>query len=298
MPWILLALLSHISWGTANIADKYIIGNRVKNVYVYQFWLHSLGALSVFALPFFVYTIPDLKSILWLTLAGVMYVIGVVWYFKGLAVDEVSRINIWWNLIPVFCLLIGGFWLHEWPNQGQLIAMAVLLVGSIVGTVHYQRGQKFFSPGFIWITLASLEFSFHAVINRFVSATVPLSFIFIYLNFVRWVTSLFFFLNPSFRRDLVVETKKLSVSTTFWVIVAVTVDYLGILFNQWALKYGQAALVLSIEGFQALFVFFVSTSMAKWRPELLSENIDRKNMTVKIVAVILIILGIIILAKS
>ena len=299
MSWIFLALGSCISWGIANIADKYIIGNRVKNIYVFLLWSYFFGAIiSVFAIPFIEFKLPDLQTMIFLTIAGVIYTIGTIWYFKALEIDEVSRINIWWNLVPVFTLLVGWLAINELPNQVQLLAMAILIVGSIIASVKFTKGQKLISPGLWWIIAASLEFSIYLIIIRFVSASASPAFIFIYTNIIQFFTVLFFFWRKSFREAFVIDTKKLTVSVALWVMAAMGIDHLGTFFNQLAVKQGPAALVSSLVGFQTLFVFFSSILITRWKPDSLNETVDRKNLTVKFAAVIFVVIGIFILAQS
>ena len=131
--------------------------------------------------------LPEAGSLFWLTVAGVSYSFSIIWYLKALSVDEVSRINIWWNIIPLFSLVAGGLVLHEWPNFRQYLAMSFLLVGSIVASVQWKKNQKIISPGLGWIILGWLEFSFYGIVIRLVSATTPVWFIFVYINCIRLI---------------------------------------------------------------------------------------------------------------
>lgn len=299
MSWIFLALGSCVAWGLANLADKYIIGNRVKNIYVFLLWSYVLGAVISGIAAFFIpLELPNTRALIWLTIAGVIYTIGTVWYFKALEIDEVSRINIWWNLAPVFTLLVGWLAINELPNQIQLVAMVILIVGSTIASVKFVKGQKLISPGLWWIIAACLEFSIYLIIIRFVSTSASPAFIFIYTNIIQFFTALFFFWRKSFREAFVIDTKKLTVSVAVWVIAAMGIDHLGTFLNQLAIKQGPAALVSSLVGFQTLFVFFSSTLITRWKPDSLNETLDRKNLAVKCIAVLFIIVGIIILAYS
>lgn len=293
MNWIVTGILSHLSWGTSNIIDKYIISNRVKNIRVFLVWMSWLGALTIFALPWIDFSYPGHTVLLWLALCGFMYTIGFLWYLKAVEISEISRINIWWNLIPVFSLLFGWIFLKELPNQGQFMAMTVLFIASIIGSINFTRDQKFFSPGLWWIIAFCIEFSLYSIIIRMVGQNVSIPFVFIYINFIRGVSVLFFFASKKFRTEFVTETKRITPGIGFWLLATISIDYLGTALGQWALKDGQVALVLSLEGVQALYVFFISLCIAKLWPRALQESTEQKNIVVKVLALILALVGII-----
>ena len=88
MFWIFPALASHFFWALVNIGDKYIVGNRVKNPYVYLMWLNMIGILALALIPFVDFYMPEPRLLLWIALAGAL------WFFGGCEnVDavEISR---------------------------------------------------------------------------------------------------------------------------------------------------------------------------------------------------------------
>ncbi len=296
MNWILISIFSHLSWGISSIIDKYLISNRIKNIQVFLVWFTWLGGLTIFALPWLDFVYPGLKAMLWLTVAGLINILGAYWYLKAIKTSEISRINIWWNLIPVVSLLFGWLFLKELPNYGQFVAMAILFTASLIGSINFKEGKKYFSTGFWWIVAMSIEFSLYSIIIRFVGQDVSIPFIFIYINFIRALAVLLFFGSKKFRKEFKIESKALNWRIILGIGLAVTFDYLGTVLGQWALKGGQTALVLSLESVQTLFVFFVSLFIAKLWPQALHESTDRKNLTIKMSALILVVVGIILLA--
>ena len=294
MLWLLIGLGSHTLWGTVNILDKYIVGNHVKNVFVY-FLLTNFVGLSVLAIiPFTGFVWPTWAVFKWIIVAGIGYTLGVVCYYKALEVEEISRINIWWNMIPIFTFLIAWLVLDEWLNVTQLGAIGLLIVGSILASFHFGEKLKI-AKGFLWMLLACLESAVYAVIIRYVTQAVPFGTVFILTSVIRFLVSLFLFLSANFRKAFISQVKLLNLSNGSLVVSAAVVDYAGILLNQWALFLAPAALVLSLEGYQAVFVLGVSVLISRFRPAALREQMDRKNIILKLAATILVVIGIVIL---
>jgi drug/metabolite transporter (DMT)-like permease len=127
MVWILFSFLSHIFWGSASIFDKYIVGNRITNTNVFFVLTHCIGLGALFLIPWLDFSLPSGVEIIWIIFAGILYSIGLLIYFYVVSIEEISRINIWWNLIPFFSLIIGWFAIDEHPSYNQLFSMVFLL---------------------------------------------------------------------------------------------------------------------------------------------------------------------------
>ena len=296
MLWIPLALGAHALWGLACIGDKFIVGNRIKNIFVYFVLTDIIGLFSLALLPFIDFAWPEWAVMRWVILAGVGYTLGIICYFKALEIEEVSRINIWWNLIPLFTLGLAWVTIGEKLNSGQLLALTLLLGGAILASLHFGGRQVVFSRALFWMVLACLESAGYVVMVRYITQYVSFSSLFVLISVIKLLVSLVFFAWRPFRRDFTATVKSMSAPLFGMVAAATFIDYAGILLNQWALSLGPAALVLSLEGFQALFVFAVSALISRYRPEALREETDRRNLLLKLAATACVAAGGIVLA--
>jgi len=108
MFWVVLAVSANLVWAFVSIGDKYIISKKMKDPYVYMVWFAIVGALmSSFILFFIDFSIPGLNTILWLALSSALYFYGGLPYIRALQIEGPTRINIWWNLVPVYSLIAG-----------------------------------------------------------------------------------------------------------------------------------------------------------------------------------------------
>lgn len=67
---------------------------------------------------------------------------------------------------------------------------------------------------------------------------------------------------------------------------------LGIMFNQQALARGSVALVNAMEGFQTIFMFVAAALLTKFRPDVLREELDKNNLFLKVIALVLMVGGV------
>lgn len=296
MFWIFLAISSHFLWAIGNIGDKYIIGHRVKNPYVYLVWFTITGVASLLILPFIDFYFPPLDILLWLVLAGALYFFGGLPYIKAMQMEEPTRINVWWNLIPIFSLFIGWIFLDEFFSYSQIAAFILLVLGAFVASIH-ARGKKIvFSKAVLYMLIACLSFAVYAIIFRYCTRYVSFTNGFVWTHLIMAVCSLALFVSRKFRLDFNFESKRAGVGLFGLVLVLAMVAHLGAFFSQWALSLGSVALVFAMEGFQVIFVFIMATLLSIFWPRIVKEELDGNNILLKLAALILMIGGILILA--
>ena len=73
------------------------------------------------------------------------------------------------------------------------------------------------------------------------------------------------------------------------------IDNAGTLFNTWALSLGPVALINAIGGIQSIFVFIIAILISIFAPKIIKEELDMKNVVLKIAALVLIVVGLLLL---
>lgn len=298
--WIWLGLLSHLGWAFGNIVDKYIIKNHLPNIWVYFVWAGLADLAVITLLPFINFTWPTTEVIVWMFLMVVVNIIGSLFYYKAVSVEEISRINIWWALIPVYVLIIGWLALGEGLTIQQFMAFAVLLLGALVASFHIKAGRQVlrFSRGLGFMLVSCFFYAIGIVITRFAVQQAPFTDVLV-LTALFWImfSGLALLYRP-LRRDFIMSAKQLPIKIILAIIISIAVGLYAALFSHWALSLGPAALVFALEGSQSLMVFGLTLLIAFWRPQALAEETDKKNLAIKSLALIIVIFGIILLNNA
>lgn len=295
MFWIAIILTSYFFWSLVNIGDKYVVSNRVSSPYVYLVWLSLLGALSVVLIPFIDFFVPDMRMLLWIFLAAVFYFFGGLPYVKSLQIEDITRINIWWNLIPFFTLIISWLVLDEKLTATQLAAFVILASGSIVASLHFKYKNLVISKALPLMIVAGISYASYAVIFRYITQTVPFAVAFVYYSMFVALLSLTLFSFKKFRLAFAHDIKNANLKLGGTVLGLTIMEQLGILFNVWALSLGPAAIVFAMEGTQTIFVFFLAVIISLYYPKVLKEELDKGNIILKLVAIVLIVIGVVII---
>ncbi|MBU2542874.1 DMT family transporter [Patescibacteria group bacterium] len=295
MFWIVLAILAHFFWALVNVGDKYVITNKIKNPFVYMTWLFNLSFLLLILVPFIDFYILDWNLMLILAIGSGLYFYGGLPYIKAMQIEEATRINVLWSFIPLFTLILGFIFLGQELSVTQLVAFVILISGGILATIHFKKRTIVLSKAIWYMITACICYSIYAILFSFVLYQVSFVVAFIWLNLFAGFWSFTALLWPSLRRDYFSELKVLKPKLAGIVLGISILDHVGIFFNAWALSLGIVALVFAFEGFQVLFVFVMATMISIFAPKIFREEIDKKNIILKVIALILMIIGILIL---
>ncbi len=237
MAWIFIAITSHFCWALVNVGDKYLISNRIKNPYVYFSWLVFGMSIMFFLIPFIQYYFPPFYLLKWIILGSIASFLGALLYFKSITIEEISRINMWWNMIPLFSFLIAWITLGEILTLNQGIAFIILMFGAILASIHIQKTRVLFSRALLLMTLACFLFAVQAVTTHHVTQEIPFTHVFITNIMFMILLSCSLFLSTSFRRDFRTEIKKINISLGTAVLSISILDGLGYFFNACALSH-------------------------------------------------------------
>lgn len=295
MLWIFLAISAHFGWAMENVATKYLVEKRVRNPYVFLILLTVLSGIGMLIFPFVDFFVPEWKILLLLALAGFLYFYAGLPYIKAMQIEEVSRINILWNFVPIFSLFFGYF-IGDSLTSLETLALVFLVSGGITASIHSREKGFSFSKAFWLMMLSCLGYSFESVLFRYVAMSIPFAVAFVWITFFETIWALSALFLPKMRFDFKQTIKTGGYSLLGITLAIAVIANVAIFLSQWALSLKPAALVFSFEGFQVIFVFIMALLLTRFYPRILKEETDRKNILLKITALVLMIIGVVAVA--
>lgn len=293
--WIPIAIFSHLFWAVVNIGDKYVVSNRIKNPYVYLVWLMLFGIIAILMIPFIDFALPEKVTFLWILLASAFYFFGGFPYLKAMQQEDVTRVNIWWSFVPIFSLVIGWFAIDEQIYGQQLIAFIVLIAGALLASIHVKKGAIRFSKALVLMIIACIAYASYGVILRYITQDYSFLNAFVWTHIFMFGFAVLSLAVGPFRKAFKREFDKVDFRLGTLIFSISVADHLGILLNIWALSLGPVALVFAMEGFQAVFVFLMAFGLSAFSKIDLKEEINKKNVILKLAALVLMISGIVLL---
>jgi len=298
MSWIFYALGARFLWAWTNIGDKFLLTNKVKDPYVYLAISFFVDIVAIPLWLFFGLHWYGWSVLFLMLLDAVLFFSGGFFYILSAQREEISRVNLLWNLSPLQGLWLSWLILGETLQTVQLLALAILLTGSIFAGLHLgsKNGNFKLSKGFWFMIVSTLLFAGGDIItHHLVVSGIPALQLAGYQLCLLPILSLTMCLFKGFRQRLSIEKKNYSIKVIMFLIGMALFSRIGVLFNMKALGMGHISLINVLEGAQTIMVFVLAILLTFFAPKYIKEEWDKKNLLLKLVALILMVVGIVVL---
>jgi len=293
MDWLIIVIIAYFFNSLAMIIDKALLKKSIPEPVVYTFYIGVLGLIFIpFLLPFG-FALLGIKLILFSLFSGIFFIIALLLFFQALKDDDASQvIPLIGGLNPIAILVFAYFLIGERLSFLELLALGFIISGSIIITIKHGRDGMRLSSQMLKLGLVSALFfglSFVLAKLTYLETTFINGFIWTRLGALLAVFSLVF--APSYRRLIFKNTKKTRQSIKFIFLVGQALAGISFFMVNYAISLGSVTLTNALQGLQYAFLFILIIIISKQYPEILEEKINTKIIFQKILAIILISLG-------
>ncbi len=300
MNWFLIALGAPVLWALVNIADTYLVANfshkeRERSSGGLVLFSSLIGIVIAFGIFIFVpnlFAIPFLNKIL-LFITGIITIIWVVLYLFALEIEEVSNIVPWFLTIPIFGYILGYFFLGEVLTKEQIIGALIVLFGlSILSISWHEEKKRIKKKPVIYMFIACFLVAISGVIFKYVTPEGDF-----------WVSSFWEYLGlgisglviyifiPKYRNEFHYMHKIGGMKIFIVNVASEFMTIIGNLLTNFALLLAPVSLVYMVSSFQPAIVLGLTILGTKFFPHIVKENISKKALYPKIIAIIIMIFG-------
>lgn len=295
MSWLLYALIGPASFAVNNLIDKYVLEKRLPNVgsftLVYSFVTFLIGLL-IFAINGF--SILPVQSLLLILISGAIQIIIFLSYFKALSLEEATRVSPLFQMIPVFSLLFGAFFLGEALKPIALVGFVLIFSGGfLLSAKKFDRRIFLPRPAFWLMMVASIGSASISVIFKLV---VGLNNFWQTIAWENLGTAfgglLVFVFISSYRTQFLLAMKKMPFSVYGLILVDEGFYFLGRIGIRYALTIAPVALVSVMLGVQPIFVLVYAILLTIFAPKLIKEDISFKTISTKLLFMAVILIGV------
>jgi len=287
MLWVTLSILAAIAWAFANIIDKNVLHTQKPlTIILFANFISIIAAVIVYF--FLGFSKLSALNIIIGLLVGLFYILGIYFYCLAVQGGEVSRVIPLFNMIPLFIMLLAAIFLGEILTPLNYIGSLILISGAIL--ISANKKTKLNIDKIFWlVVLGSLAFAINAVLQKYLLNFADFWTVFSYERI-----GAFFALLPllliyySDFKKFIKGTRKpivlVSLSEVF--------NLIGLLLTTIAFSIGLVSLVKTLSSIQDLFVLFFVIMITTFWPKVLKEKIDKSTIILKVIAIILIGVGV------
>ncbi|MEK7181100.1 MAG: EamA family transporter [Patescibacteria group bacterium] len=296
MSWIFFAIAAPLLYAASNFFDKFLIEKRVRD----PMMLAVLGGVLSFltGLGILVFRgFPNIHSgqLFYLLLAGVLFELAIVPWYKAISLEDVSRIAPLGQAIPVIVLILSYLFLDERLASGQLLGFLSILVGGFLLSVKSFNNGIFKVRKAIWYMLAaSLLFSVPLVLFKFVSLNLGFwdSLAYEFVGGGIGALILFSYVLFSKRTGFKKEITRTQFGTWGLIGSNEAIYVISRMLTFYAISLAAVSLVTVLGGFQPFFMLGFGLILSRWFPNVVKEDIEKKTVVLKLAAIVLIFAGV------
>lgn len=285
--WLLITAVAYFLNAIAAVVDKFLISKKISNPAVYAFAISALGLLGLVLIPWGFGWVGWYNFVI-VFVAGVSFTCALLHLFKGLAVNESSRITPFiGGLSPVFVFLFSFFLLGERLAGRQLLAFILIIIGTIFISLG-QSSKKNLARGFWYAGISALMFGISYTLTKL--AYNNLSFIngFVWLRITTFIGGLFLLYSAANRRDIFHPSEKTVQKAGPLFLFGQVAGAASFLLINYAISISSVTIVNALQGLQYVFLLIMVLILARWRPRILEEKLRGAALAQKISAIVLI----------
>ena len=291
IDWFLYAMGSAIFFGYTVIVDKLMLEKRLSS---FSYFVTYSPPSLLFSIYFLLLSGPNILSVPY----GIAFVAGVIsagGYFSyaiSIKSEEASRVAALTSLAPAFVAVLAVFLVNEIFTTKSYAGIILMILGS--GLISYKNNHlKKMIPLSLIVVLIVTNFFFglEQTISK-ISLDQISSWRFLMVFFFgRFTVALPGLAISSVRKKFTLQVRGLGKTLAFTLASGSVMWSLAITFFFYAASLGPITLVSTIGLISPLFTLLFAILTTKCFPELLNEEIDRRTVALKFIAIVLIIFG-------
>lgn len=298
MNWFFIALISTICFSTITHIDKYLMSKYLNNKGIGALMLFS-SLFAIIVLPFIflieksVFSISSLNA-LFLIGVGILSFLAIFFYFKALTYVDASTAIPFFQLIPIFGFILGFIFLGELIPIRSIIAGLIIILGvSLVSFEKKDQKPIVFQKQMVFLMMgSSFIYALYEVLFKVIAITETFWVSLFWQNVGLFLTGLFlYFFVSSYRQDFHNLIKSNGSTIIGLNVVNESLNTVAVALLQYASLLTPITLILLVNSLQPFIVFLIGLLLTLFLPKISQENITRKMLLQKSIAIVVVLIG-------
>lgn len=290
--WLAVALLGFTISAVVGILDKFIISKSEVKPIVFTFYSSIFVLPILLLLPFGVVFPSHLIDWLIFLMSGFFFALGLWVMYLGFKKSEVSHIGpLVGASTAFFVLVLSNIFLHENLGIFKLIAIFILILGSLIISFEYSPEHNGVHKGMLLGLISGLLFSVSHVASKYTYDLYGFYSGFVWTRAFLGVFGILLLAFPAVRelfykkkvQDSVKE-KKQTILVGWDKILGV----FGLVLIQYSIALGSVSLVNGLAGVQFGILIILVAVLSRFFPKIFKEEYTGKEIFQEIIAVVLI----------
>lgn len=300
MDWVFYALLAPTLYTASTFVDKYILEKKLKDYTPMPLYISLMG--FVVGLFFWVLTgfpILDFRDTLLILSTGILTSFATVLYYKALFMEETSKINFLFQIMPIFSLILSWIFLGESLTYIQLLGFFLILLSGIFISIEKTNKNYRFSQAFFLILIVDFLWAISGILIKFAISIRSFSEMLSYESFGIGLGGIVLFIfAPKIRMAFLESITNIPKTTSLIIFLNESLFAFAKAVTFFAFSIGPVALVSVLEGTQAFFAIVYGLVLTFFFPKIFKEDISKKGLRKKILFFVVLFVGILLVSLN
>lgn len=291
--WIYFALTANLIWAICSLIDKFVLSRGyIKNPFVYIVLNGLTNIFLMFMLPFVGFESLKFTDFLIALSSEILLAVSVILYYKAVIYEEISKVAILFQLGPIFALILSFIFLNEKLTANHILGFIFFLFAGIIVSLRF-KNKLIISKAFPLIALSMILGSIGLVMVKYVYTVTTFWSAFLWLRAASFI-ALFVIFAPSVRKEFFETFKNMKNKTKGLMLTKMIIDFSAFIFAGFAIISAPVSLYSALTNAAfPLFVFALALLASIYFPSVIKEDINKKAIAVKIIAILFIIIGVV-----
>lgn len=292
--YLLFAITGYFLLAIVSILDKFILTKSVNKPVVYTFY-STIFLFGVFLLyPFGVNLLIGIDWLLALV-SGITFGLGLWFFYIAVKKGEATHITPFNGaVITIVTFFLSLVFLQESLSSLQIVGIIVLVFSSFLLSFEKSLKHSGFHIGFVFAIISGVFFAVSHVSAKYLYDIYDFWTGFVWSKGAVGFVGLFTLLYPSVRHSFKKKKKEKTLAKKHALSIVMVDKVLStgaVILIQYAAAIGSVTIVFALAGSQYVFMFLVALFMTKFFKKIFYEYFDKKEMTLEIIAILLVALG-------
>lgn len=301
MSWFFYALAGPAIWGLVNHFDKFVISKYFEGKGVGSLVIFTGMSGFLFSILIYIFKYSEIfvsfSSGFFIAINGALLVAAFIPYLYAMENDEASTVATLYQLIPVFGYFLGLIFLNEQLSGIQLVGSMLIIMGAVIISLDFSVGIKIKLRNFFLMALSSFMVALNGLIFKVIALNENFWGTAFWEYIGGFIFSIILFMSISLYRRQFIDMIKRNKIVIGINLISESLNVIAKLFANFASLIAPLVLVWVVNGFQPVFVLFYGIVLTLLFPGSYKEEISKKILFQKFIAIFIIISGTYLLFK-
>ena len=295
--WIFVALAAHLLTAIVSILDKHFVSKTPLKPVAYAFYSSVFQVLYLVLIPFGI-GLPDAWYLALGIMAGILFTLTLIVMYKAMQLGEASRIvPVIGASTPVFTFFLAYAFLGERLSAGQIMAFVFFIAGGLLLSSKISHEKIILVKGLRLAILAGFMFAVYYTSTKFLFLHTAFLSGYLALQIGGFLGSMIKIFSKENRKQVFTASSTIDKKNALLLLPNKIIAALAAVLLFYAISLGSVTLVNSLQAAQYVFLLILAVVFSSKFPHFFKEQVSEKIVVQKILAILLIGVGLFILQK-